>query len=157
MIVKCNVSCFVIAAIGIAVMVVGRYFSSSGQQFYQTLNRSALTPPGWVFSVVWPVIYLLMFIATVYIWNNFERNRTFWAIIVLLVMNILVNVSWPYLFFNQQQIFLALLAAIVIELNLMALIPLIATQNVWVSLLLVPYALWTLFAIYLNYVTWTLN
>ena len=45
--------------------IIGMMFSPDGASdvWYNVLNKPFLTPPGWVFAVVWPILYLILGIA----------------------------------------------------------------------------------------------
>ena len=66
---KINVIIFVLIT-----LIVGSLASSSTgtDPWYQSLTKSELNPPGYVFGIVWPILYLLMGITA---WRTFEHNK----------------------------------------------------------------------------------
>jgi len=131
--------------------------SRRGTEIYrQSILKPAFSPPGWVFPVVWSVLYLLMGIAAARISLSPESPARRHALRVY-VVQLVVNFVWPLLFFNLQ----AFDAAFLWLLLLWALI-------VWTLLsfreiektaahLLLPYLAWVAFAGYLNLGVWMLN
>lgn len=139
------------------VSMVGKFFSNAGMDWYDTLNKPALTPPRWVFGVVWPLIFLLTALAAITVWQRFTRDSIFWTIILLFVVNAVLNLSWSYLFFYKHLIFASVICSVLLTLVTYALIFLIAQQSFAVASLLFLYAGWITFATYLDFLFWVLN
>ena len=38
--------------------------------WYNNLKQSPLTPPSWTFSIVWPILYVLIFISMILVWSS---------------------------------------------------------------------------------------
>ena len=68
--------------------------------WYQELVKSSLNPPGYVFGIVWPILYLLM---------SISAFRTFNEIKNLFLIQLLFNAIWSWLFFAFQMPLIALL------------------------------------------------
>jgi len=49
--------------------------------WYQELNKSSLNPPGYVFGIVWPILYILMSISA---FRTFEETRNLFFITIIL-------------------------------------------------------------------------
>lgn len=134
----------IVVMVGVAAtFVIGGLASpeTAKDVWYQQLNKSALTPPGYVFGVVWPILYVLMAIAT---------SRTFAAVAPLFFIQLMLNALWSWLFFAAQMPLVALLDIII----LIALNGIIA-RNMYradklSALIYTPYILWLCFAAYLN-------
>ena len=117
---------------------------------YETLSRPPLSPPGWVFSIVWTVLYLLMGLASYFVWTSFANPFSRMAAMRYYTIQLLMNFLWPILFFTYSLYLLSL----VWLLTMWAMI-LICTvkfyrvrkiSGVFMGILLV----WTTFAAYLN-------
>lgn len=124
--------------------------------WYQTLNRSALNPPGWVFGTVWPALYGLMATSVWLIWMR-RHDFVIAPALMLFGLHLLLNWAWSFVFFEYHMLFLAFIwipgmAALVVTLILIfhAIRPLAA----W---LLVPYLGWLCFASYLAFYVWRHN
>ena len=128
---------------------------SGGMGNYRVLNQPPLSPPGWVFPVVWTILYLLMGEASYRIWvsGSPQTKRALTAYGVQLFLNFL----WPLVFFGGQMyltaflILLALWVAIFITMRRFSKIDETAGD------LLIPYLLWVTFAGYLNLGVFLLN
>jgi tryptophan-rich sensory protein len=75
----------------------------------------------------------------------------------VLVIHLLANFVWTYLFFGLRSPAVALVDLIVIDLSLMLLLRWFWQARRACGLLLTPYLLWVLFATYLNAGFWRLN
>ena len=125
------------------------YFSnpgSSSTSWYRNLIKSRLTPPGYVFGIVWPLLYLSLAILG---WNlSFlpqfnEVYQYFWIQMIL-------NWVWSPVFFNFHFIklaFLIQLVLVVVNGNIVHMLWISNASNL--ALLICPYLCWLSFALYL--------
>ena len=109
--------------------------------WYQELVKSSLNPPGYVFGIVWPVLYLLMSISA---FRTFNETKN------LSLIQLLFNAIWSWLFFAFQMPLIALLNIwLLIYLNIKLNLKMFY-QDKLSGFLFIPYLLWLLFASYLN-------
>ena len=109
--------------------------------WYQDLIKSPLNPPGYVFGIVWPILYLLMSISA---FRTFNETKN------LFLIQLLFNALWSWLFFAFQMPFVALLNIwLLIYLNIKLNLKMF-NQDKLSGLLFIPYILWLFFASYLN-------
>lgn len=136
----------------IFVMVISSSYSIQGVRYwYNTLPVPPGNPPQWVFSVVWPILYLLIAIS----WSRlnylyvFEARGNYDLINSLFFINLLLNVFWTLTFFYARQIKYAFFILLAIIGSLLALMYFVRFDKFcfWI---LVPYLLWLLYASYLN-------
>lgn len=109
--------------------------------WYEELVKSPLNPPGYVFGIVWPILYLLMgivaFLAAERIWKLF-------------IIQLTLNAAWSWIFFYYQLPIIALLdIALLILINVMIVKNLRAFSKA-LTWLYLPYLLWLCFAAFLN-------
>ena len=124
--------------------------------WYEQLNKPALTPPSWIFSPVWTVLYIMIVIAILLYYRTPGKENV--AIVTtILVLHLAANFIWTYLFFGLQSQLLALVDIIFLDITLIALIVFFMKANMLSGALLVPYLLWVLFATYLNWGYYRLN
>ena len=102
-------------AIPLAVGGVAALLSGGMGETYQSYVRPPLSPPGWVFGVVWPILYALMGYAS-YLVVEAEGNKK--PPLLLYGAQLLVNFLWPIVFFRFQWFW----AAFVVLLGLWLLI-----------------------------------
>lgn len=135
---KFSVFIFVILA-----LIVGGLASSNTADdiWYQELVKSSLNPPGYVFGIVWPILYLFMSISA---FRTFNKTKN------LFFIQLLFNAMWSWLFFAFQMPFIALLNIwLLIYLNIKLNLKMF-DQDKLSGFLFIPYVLWLFFASYLN-------
>lgn len=140
--------------------VIGVMFTPSGMSdlWYNALNRSVLTPAGWVFGVAWTVLYALIGLSLFLIMNTETRTgqdktRSY----VFFGLQMILNALWTYMFFGIHLAgwaFVVIAALIVVSVCMMRSF---FSINRTAGYLLIPYIAWLLFAAYLNGVILYLN
>ena len=124
--------------------------------YAQTAIKPPLTPPGWLFPVIWVVLYALMGIGAARITltpSSAGRSRG----LNLMVTQLVVNFFWPLLFFNAGAYGFALLwLLLLLGLVLWMILVWRKVESV-AAWLQIPYLLWLSFAVYLNAGVWYLN
>ena len=124
--------------------------------WYNSLNKPTLNPPNGIFAPMWGVIYLLMFISfwlMIYSNTNVDKKPA----IILFIIQLLLNLSWSPVFFYFHNIKFAFV--IIILLTIFLLLTIVAFFKISKNsgYLLIPYLLWLLFAVYLNFEIIRLN
>ena len=109
--------------------------------WYQELNKSSLNPPGYVFGIVWPILYILMSISA---FRTFSETRN------LFLIQLFFNAIWSWLFFAFHMPVVALLNIwILIALNIRLFMKMLRLDSIS-GILFIPYIVWLCFASYLN-------
>lgn len=125
--------------------------------WYEGLDKSILTPPGWVFSVVWSILYACLAIVGFILWQK-RDSRPHKTIFHLYLVQMLMNWIWTPLFFQWHWLALSFLWIVVmVGLNAAIIILAIKNKEKVITFLMLPYLLWLMFAGYLNGVIWILN
>jgi tryptophan-rich sensory protein len=117
-------------------------------EWYPTLEKSSLTPPGMVFSIVWSVLYLLMGISAGIVWSMHSVYS--WSLILLFFVQLALNLGWSFSFFYMQSPVLGFAVLVVLFMFVVLYVAACYTQNKWAAIMNIPYLLWLLFAGYLN-------
>ena len=124
--------------------------------WYENLQRPALTPPNWIFGPVWTVLYIMIAVS-IFLFVKNHKTGTGFGIYFLIALNLIANFSWTVLFFRLQSPGLAVIDIVVIDISLILMIYYFWQTNRIASTLLWPYLLWVLFATYLNFSFYVLN
>ena len=119
------------------------------KNWYKDLNKSKLTPPSWVFGVVWPILYLLLAIFFILLLKD-KKCKGMCNPLILFVIQIILNFMWTSVFFRFKKLLIALVMIVVILGLTVLTFAQMQKINKKVSYLLVPYMLWLSFASYLN-------
>jgi len=130
---------------------------SSVSTWYMTIEKPAFTPPNWLFGPVWTVLYILMGIAAGLVWIKGFYHKWVKVALYHFGFQLLFNGMWSVIFFGMQKPFLGLLAIIVLFILIILTIKWFTVVDRRASWLMVPYALWVLFATALNFEIWRLN
>lgn len=124
--------------------------------WYQSLNQPPLSPPGWIFSPVWIVLYIMMAISLFLYARKFAYKSKSWGY-VLFFTQLLVNLAWTPTFFGLKNIGFALALLILLDCLVLFTIIEFAKASKSSAKLLIPYFVWIIFATYLNFGFFILN
>lgn len=137
--------------------VLAAVLTIPGKRIYeQTVVKPPLTPPGWVFFVVWTVLYALMGISAARIWikpASKQRDRS----MNLFVGQLILNFFWSLIFFNAQAFGVASVWIVALWLSVLGVILMFYPQDHPAAWLNVPYLAWITFASLLTFGVWLLN
>jgi tryptophan-rich sensory protein len=143
-------------AIPLAVGGLSALFTADSMQSFQVQPQPPLSPPGWLFPIVWTILYALMGISAARIRlapSSKQQQRAG----NLFVAQLIVNFFWPLFFFNLQAFGFALLWLILLWVLVLLLIITSYQVDPVAAWLLIPYLVWLTFAAYLNAGVWLLN
>ena len=129
----------------------------NSMEAFEALNQPPLSPPGWLFPVVWTVLYVLMGIASYLVSVSDapqeEKARALWTYGIQLAFNFL----WPIAFFNLKWYLFAFLWPVILWILILITALRFGRIRKPAGYLLVPYLLWVAFAGYLNLGIYLLN
>lgn len=151
------------AAISIAVpLLVGAlsaWISGSGGDLFDSLTKPALSPPAWIFPVVWTILYTLMGISAYIVSNSYKiaDKSAIDSAMIWYYIQLGLNFFWSIFFFRFElfgfSFFWLLLLFVAVIITTIKFYD-INTVAGW---LMIPYIAWLSFAAYLNYMIWMLN
>ena len=124
--------------------------------WYETLRRPVLTPPDWVFTPVWAILYVMIAVSLFLFLRGYRREQGY-GIYVLIVIHLITNFAWTGIFFGLQAPGWAFLDILVLDITLIVMVWFFRHTSRISSILLWPYLLWVLFATYLNAAFYVLN
>ena len=124
---------------------------------FAMLKQPPLSPPGWLFPVVWTILYAAMGYSSYMIYETQSEPQKKQQALVLYWAQLAVNLLWPFFFFVFDRylfsfFWLILLWVLVFQMikEFREISPLAAYVNI-------PYLIWLTFAGYLNLGVWWLN
>jgi tryptophan-rich sensory protein len=142
--------CFVAAGVGAAVTTPGL------DDWYVALQKPSWTPPNWVFSPVWSVLYVLMAVAAWLVWRQRGWSRA-GGELSLFGGQLFLNVLWSWLFFGLRNPAAAFGEIVVLWAVIAATLVAFWRVSALAGGLLVPYFVWVSFAAILNFSIWQMN
>lgn len=116
--------------------------------WYPMLNKSSLTPPGILFSIVWPVLYVLMGVSAGLVKSTHLFGA--WLPMLLFYVQLLFNLLWSLCFFYLRMPMLGFVVLAGLFVVVVAYVISCYAVRPTAAYLNVPYLLWLLFALYLN-------
>ena len=147
-------SLFLILIITFIASGIGGFVTASFKEpWYSEITLPSFNPPSWVFAPVWTVLYILMSVAIWRIWIKFSDRK----ILNIYFYHLLFNASWSVIFFGFHQIELALINLIIIIIFIIALMKIYLSKDKLSFLIMIPYFLWTFYALILNTAITILN
>lgn len=155
---KFNLIKLIIAiAIPLSVGSFSSFLTSDTMQQYQKLEQPSFAPPGWIFPVVWTILFILMGIASYRVYNKGLQNPDVKSALVFYVAQLSVNFFWTIFFFGFGWRGFAFLWLILLWILIIITTVKFYKIDKVAGYLLIPYLLWVSFAGLLNYSIWQLN
>jgi tryptophan-rich sensory protein len=132
---------------------LGSIFTSStvNTEWYQE-TKPALTPPNYLFPIVWNILFTLIAISLYLVWMNSNKKEKR-KIILVYGINFVLNILWSVLYFGLRNPVLAFFELVIFFFSIIAMIFVSYQIKKQAFYLLVPYALWVAFASILNYLS----
>ena len=144
-------------AIPLAVGGLAAALSASGMRAFAALEKPPLTPPAWVFPVVWTALYLMMGLASYLVSEAGGPRDAISAALTVYACQLALNFFWPLLFFRFALYLFAFFWLIALWLAVLAAFAFFHKLDKPAGKLLLPYLLWVTFAGYLNLGVYLLN
>ena len=130
--------------IPLAVGTMSALFSGN-MSSYSILTQPAFSPPGFIFPVVWTILYILMGASSYIVYSSNSPNKS--KALLLYCIQLFFNFCWSIIFFGLDLFLFAFIW----------LIALILIVNPLSAYLQIPYLIWCIFAAYLNFSIFLLN
>ena len=148
---------FICIAIPIIVGTVSALLTQNSMEVFQSMNKPPLAPPGWLFPVVWTLLYILMGISSYLILQSGEEQEEIRKALTIYGYQLAVNFLWPTFFFNCGWYFFSFLWLLVLWVLVLIMILRFKDISKLAAYMNIPYLVWLTFAGYLNLGVWILN
>lgn len=137
-------------AIPLAVGGVSGFLNRNSMKDFENLNQPPLSPPGWLFPVVWTILYVLMGIASYLIYTSYAPKRQKKSALTAYGVQLFFNFVWSFLFFNFGLYTFAFIWILILWALIILTAVLFSKISRPAAYLMIPYILWVTFAAYLN-------
>ena len=144
-------------AVPLLVGVVSAFLTRGGMEMFETIVKPPLSPPNWLFPVVWTILYILMGISSYLILTSGAEQEKIEKAISIYGYQLVVNFLWPTFFFNLQWYLFSFFWLLLLWLLVFQMIRKFSEIDKRAALLNLPYLIWLTFAGYLNLGIWWLN
>lgn len=136
-----------------AIAFIGSIFTSANTKtdWYESI-RPALTPPNWVFPIVWNILFFMIALSLYFSWiNTNKRERK--TLSLMFGINLILNALWSYLYFTMKNPLLGFIDIILMILSTGIIILFSWKIDRKIAYLMMPYFLWICFASILNFMS----
>ncbi len=133
---------------------IGGFVTSSFKEpWYSEIILPTFNPPSWVFGPVWTILYIFMSVAAWIAWNKSSNKK----VLQVYFVHLFFNAIWSVIFFGFHQIFIALIDLVIILVFIIWLMKIYYQINKISFVLMIPYLLWSSYALVLNTTIFYLN
>ena len=143
--------------IPLVVGAISAFLSSDAMMAFDLLNKPALSPPAWLFPVVWTILYTLMGISSYLVLVSDADREEIQNALKIYALQLVVNFLWPTFFFNFQWYLFAFVWLVLLWVLVFIMIWRFKGVSKLAAYLNVSYLLWLTLAGYLNFSIWLLN
>ena len=142
-------------SISLGVGLLSGWLIRNNVDLYETLRLPPLEPPGWLFGVVWPILYILMGIGAAMIaqTDKFKGENA----LTVYGTQLFFNFFWSIIFFNLQAFLFSFIWLVILFVLVAYMIYEFYKIKPFAAYLQIPYLVWLLFAGYLNLSIYLLN
>ncbi|MBO5363881.1 MAG: tryptophan-rich sensory protein [Clostridia bacterium] len=156
---RSRIKTYVIAIlIPLAVGFLSSLLTMESMDIYSELVTPPLSPPGWLFPIVWTVLYTLMGVSSALVWENRSINPGAANCGILYYgASLIFNFLWSIFFFNFRWLLFSFIWLLILLYLILRTIVCYKKVSPIAAYLQIPYALWVAFAGYLNFTLWILN
>jgi len=144
-------------ALPLLVGIVAGLLTRTAMQDFAVLNQPPLSPPGWLFPVVWTILYIFMGISSYLIQTSDASAEAKSNALLLYHYQLIVNFLWPIFFFNFGWYLFSLVWLLLLWILVFFMIRRFYEVSKPAAYLNIPYLIWLTFAAYLNAGVWWLN
>ncbi|MDD4164849.1 MAG: tryptophan-rich sensory protein [Eubacteriales bacterium] len=116
--------------------------------FYDEIQLPGLSPPSFVFPIVWSVLYILMGVSAYMVYSSEAKSKN--TALKIYGVQLLLNSIWPLIFFNMRRCLFAFVIIVFLWAMIFLMMVLFWKINKKAALLQIPYILWVSYAAYLN-------
>jgi tryptophan-rich sensory protein len=134
----------------LAVGTVAGYLTRGAQMMFSIVDKPPLSPPGWLFPVVWTILYVLMGIASYIIYQQGNDREDVKEALTFYLVQLAFNFFWTIIFFNLEWYLFAFFWLIVLWGLILITILKFNKISRAAAYLMIPYLVWVTFAGYLN-------
>ena len=131
-------------------VLISMILTKNSMNLYEEMVRPDIAPPSIVFPIVWTVLYTIIAL-TLYRFIDNKKIRN------LIILNLIINVIWPVLFFRFELFFFSAIWLVLIIVTLIYELIKIYKEDKTFAYINIPYLIWLFFALYLNIMIFLLN
>lgn len=151
---KLLVLCIVIP---LATGSISGFITSESTEIYEKLVKPPFAPPGYVFPIVWTILYILMGIASYLVLTSGKDEVDVMDAFIDYIIQLGVNFFWSIFFFSLGWYLFSFIWLIFLWILIAITIYSFSRVSKPAALLMIPYLIWVTYAGYLNLFLYLLN
>ena len=128
---------------------------SKNRSMYFSINKPALSPPAFIFPVVWTILYVFMGISSYIIYESKSPDKS--NALRTYAVRLFFNFFWSIIFFGLSQYLFAFLWLLALIILIGVMIYQFYQISPAAAYLQIPYIVWCIFAAYLNFMIYIMN
>jgi len=114
--------------------------------------KPVITPPGWVFPIVWNILFFLIALSLYLVWI-YAKPKDKKGIVIIFGINLFLNVLWSFFYFTLENPFFAFLDIVLLWASIVGMMIFLWRVHREATPLIVPYFIWVSFATVLNWLS----
>ena len=156
---KENIIAYVVGiAMPLSVGLLSAFLTKDNMSLYTEINTPPLSPPSWLFPVVWTILYALMGVSSALVFTNAANNPVEAKRgLLTYFVSLAVNFFWSILFFNLRLFRLSFFWLLLLLGLIIKTVIHYKRVSSLAAYLQIPYIAWVAFAGYLNLAIAILN
>ncbi|MBQ2866097.1 MAG: tryptophan-rich sensory protein [Clostridia bacterium] len=124
---------------------------------YKQVATPPLSPPSWLFPVVWTLLYILMGISSARVYLDRTDNRSRHHGLLSYGVSLFMNFLWSIIFFNMRSFLFAFVWLLGMLFFILRTVYYYSKVDKSAAKLQIPYIIWVSFAGYLTLGVYLLN
>lgn len=141
----------------LAVFMIPGFLFGRNTEFYDQINKPVFAPPGILFAIVWPILYIIQSFFITKIYFSYKENMEFKKLLTLLVINAIINIMYMPIFFTFKSMFGGFVITLLVAVSIILIIMKAKDLKVKEWYLEIPYLLWSVFALVLSISIYLMN
>lgn len=147
---KSIITLAIFIAVPMALGIISSLLAGDIKGIYNSLNTPPLSPPDFLFGIVWPILYILMGISAFLVFTADASRMDKTRALIVFGIQLFLNIIWSPIFFGVLNLWLAVVVVLALDIVMLFTIYLFFQIRKVSGILLVPYVLWIFFATYLT-------
>ena len=135
--------------------ILGGIVTYIGMPRFENAQQPPLSPPAFLFPIVWTILFLLMSVSAAVIYDSDDETSA--KALFIYTVQLTLNFWWCVLFFGFRLYFVSFIWLLILLLTVFIMTVLFFRINKFSGLIQIPNMLWLAFAAYLNFGVWFLN
>ncbi len=137
-------------AIPLIVGGLSGFLTRNSMELFSQVTKPPLSPPGFIFPIVWTILYTLMGISSYLVLTSGGPQGQIKEALLIYALQLGINFFWSIFFFNNQWYLFSFFWLLLLWFFIFRTIQLFLPLSKTAAYLMIPYLVWVTFAGYLN-------